>query len=221
MGYKCPHCSEDIADAMSVSSHRDRLKAKDDENKSLKAELSEAQKGSKSVAAITKERDDLKAELSKRDAEKERNEAFGEAGIPDKVRAGFEAIYASHIAGLEDGEEAPAFAAWLASDDAKTHPLLAGHYTATGDQEDQPDAKAKTAAKKKEAPAQTKTGLANTDKAAGAPATKGNTIDTPAKLREYLQSPEYRALKKEDQKAELASLQAQVASAVAGRSGAG
>ena len=220
MGYKCPHCSEDIADAMSVSSHRDRLKAKDDENKSLKAELSEAQKGSKSVAAITKERDDLKAELSKRDAEKERNEAFAEVGIPDKVRTGFEAIYASYVAGLDEGEEAPSFKAWLASEDAKTHPLLAGHYTASAgeDQEDPAAPPAKQPAKKQQ---QTKTGLKNIDKSAKVPDAKGNTIDTPAKLRAYLQSPEYRALKKEDQKAELASLQAQLASAVAPTDGAG
>lgn len=213
MGFKCPHCSEDIPGAMSQETHRERLKAKEDENTSLKSSLTEAQKKAKLADSMAADLAAARADIAARDAAKERGEAFSAAGIPDKVRSGFEAIYNSTVASAEEGK-APTFTDWLNGDDAKGHPLLSDHYGKAGTTE-QPKAPAdgKTPAKipdGKFAPKPTG-GLANTDKG-GATAPDTVAIDTPAKLQTYLRSPAYRAQTKEAQAAELATLSAQVQS---------
>jgi hypothetical protein len=213
MAFKCPHCSEPIEGAMSQESHRERLKAKDDENKSLVTELKEAQKKSKQYDSVVKERDDYKAEVDKRDAAVERSSAFNDAGIDPKYQAGFEALYASAVASAEDGK-APSFKDWLNSEEAKTHPLLSDRYGQKSESAADPKTEVKPQPKTQTKTPVTpgKTGLTNTDKGATTPPS-GGAIDTPDKLRDYLNSPEYRAMSREEQKKEIAGIQAQIAAA--------
>lgn len=191
------------------------MKAKEDENKALSTSLKEAQVKVKAADGMATELAGLRADVAKRDAEKERGEAFATAGIPDKVRSGFEALYASAVASADEGK-APTFAAWLESEDTKGHPLLADHYGkgSTEAHVDKPngapaDKGNGAPADKSKVPPKHTGGLTNTGRGTGTPA-GGTVIDSPAKLSTYLRSDSYRALSKEDQKKELAELQGQL-----------
>lgn len=127
MAFKCPHCTQEIAGAMSQESHLERLNAKTAENTELKAKLTEAQGAASEVTTLRTERDQLKSELTKRDRQAEESAAFEEAGVASdtKIRQGFTLVYNSEMSGAE----APVpFKDWLSAEGTKAHPLLSSGY---------------------------------------------------------------------------------------------
>lgn len=204
MAFNCPHCSVAIDGAMTKEAHLERLKAKDEENKAVKAQLSEAQGKVSSAEAIKAEHAQYKAELAKRDQQAERATAFQSVQIPDAVRSGFEIVYASEMAGVD----APVpFAEWLTKEETKSNPMLSVHYgkptTATTTTQ---TTTAATVTTPKTKPAMG--GLTNTDANAGDPPVKPG-IQTPQELQDYLRSPAYRSLPKDQREQTLATLKAQ------------
>jgi hypothetical protein len=207
MSVNCPHCSKAVENAVSAETHKEALKAKSDEVKELKTALGDSKAKLADLDTITADLAKYRKEVQKRDAEAERATAFKTAGIPDSepVRQGFAALYASSIAGAEEGK-APTFADWLDSEDAKSHPLLSGHY---GNAESKASASrevAGVAATTTKATA-AKGGLVNVSKGVIS-GTSERGIKSPAELREFFNSPQYRAMKPAEQKQIAAELQA-------------
>lgn len=127
MPYHCPSCKAEIPGGLSQEEHVERLAAKNEENKQLKAQLTAAQQAAKEASELKAERDRLTAEISKRDRAAERAAAFDAAGIPNTpaIRKGFELVYDSEMSGIE---KPAAFNDWLGNDETQKHPLLSVHY---------------------------------------------------------------------------------------------
>lgn len=207
MSVNCPHCSKAVENAVSAETHKEALKAKSDEIKLLNESVKEAKAKLADLDTITADLAKYRKEVQKREAEAERATAFKAAGIPDSepVRQGFAALYASSIAGAEEGK-APTFADWLDSEDAKSHPLLSGHYgNAESKASASREAVTTTQTTNKAAPA--KGGLVNVSKGVIS-GTSERSIKSPEELRSFFNSPEYRAMKPEQQKQIAAELQA-------------
>lgn len=132
MPFKCPNCDtvhEKVAGYVSQEVLTQRLAAKTEEIKTLTATLEKASTDAADIGAIRADRDAARAELAElRDAHAI-SEAFTAHGIADDadLRTSFRTMYASAVAGAD---EAPSFIDWLASDQAKGHVLLRGHYGA-------------------------------------------------------------------------------------------
>jgi hypothetical protein len=213
VAYKCPKCSENIEEAVAKSA----LDAKANENTQLKGELKTAQDKAKLADDAARERDEARAEITKRDQAAERSSAFTELGIPETVRGGFEVIYGSEMAGVE--QPVP-FKDWLTKEETKAHPLLGAHYKAqtstgtggTGSTTGTGQG-ARTGGTGQGGTTGTGTqrasgGLVHVDKGAGDPGS-ASTPKTAAEVQKYLRSPEYRALPLDKQKEQLANLKAQ------------
>lgn len=196
--HKCSSCGvdNDIEGVMLQSAHVERLKAKDDENKALRDELKTTGAKAREYDTAARERDEAKGELTKIRTAAERHQAFAEHGIADeKARAGFEVLYSSHVAGLED-DKRPTFADWLKADDTRGHPLLAAHFKQTSTGTQQPQQKVV------QPPPRIDNGVVqNTGQQAG--------IKTGEQLQAYLNSPEYRSLPKAEQRKALAAVRQQ------------
>lgn len=236
MGFNCPHCTKEIPGAMTQESHEQRLNAKTEENKELKARLTEAQAASAGINEIKAERDRLAAEVKKRDRQAERAAAFDEAGIPNTpaIRKGFELVYDSEMSGV--AEPTP-IKDWLGKEETKGHPLLSVHYvkpqqgqqagatttaTATGQTEAGQGAAGQQqsqGASSGQAGATTTTtattarpqgGLTNVDRGAAPPPTGQTGPKTPAEVAAYFRSEAYRALPLDKQREEKARLAGQL-----------
>lgn len=238
MGFNCPHCTKEIPGAMTQESHEQRLNAKTEENKELKARLTEAQAASAGINEIKAERDRLAAEVKKRDRQAERAAAFDEAGIPNTpaIRKGFELVYDSEMSGV--AEPTP-IKDWLGKEETKGHPLLSVHYvkpqqgqqagattTATGQttagqtaagqgtagQQSQGGAAAsgQAGATTTATTARPQGGLTNVDRGAAPPPTGQTGPKTPAEVAAYFRSEAYRALPLDKQREEKARLAGQL-----------
>lgn len=192
---KCPHCSEThVVDGFAKEEVEEkiktRIKAKNDEIALYQAKIADLQKVD--VDTIARERDEAVRELATIREASAVAEAFGSVGITadDALRGAFRTIYDSATAGKEDR---PSFAEWVQGDDAKNHVLLRAHYPAPP----APGTKPPPAPKP---PPSTENGTA--------PAGTRDGKLSPADLRAYFASPEYRALPKEERAAKMAELQA-------------
>jgi len=195
---KCPHCQAEIEGFVPQATFIERLKDKENEIKEMKPMLAAAQAKAKDFDAIVKERDTVRAELDGIKTADERREAFKEAGITEAAWPGFEVMYRSATADFDD-DKRPTFTDWLAADDTKAHPLLAGHYA-------QPDALPTNGAPPKPPvapPPKLDKGIVQT------PETKGG-IKTAAELQAYLRSGEFLALSGAEQKKMIADLKSKV-----------
>lgn len=216
----CPHCSKKIEGAVSQEVLRERLAAKDTESTALKTALTEAREKAKAAERLP----EVERELNAIKAERQREEAFSAAGLPadPKVRAGFAAMYDSAMAGVAEAERKP-FGDWLVAEEARTHPLLATHYPATGAQGAGAGAGAAGAGTQAGTGAQ---GAGAGAGAAGAGAQRTHasidagtggapagtlTIKTPDDLAKFFNSAEYRALPPEKQRETMTDLRAKLA----------
>lgn len=119
MGVKCGKCGEELPNVVSQETLTERLRAKDEANAALKAELKELPKLREAAA----ERDRLVSERAAEAVANERTAAFTAAGVTDAaVQARMARLYAAEVDGVED---APTLADWLASDD--TRALFSAH----------------------------------------------------------------------------------------------
>ncbi len=203
---KCPGCQAEHTHEGVVTQEdlRARLAAKDTAAAELSRQL-----------AARADYDTLKGKLVEYEAEKtkaaeaaERNAAYDAAGIPatPEIRAAFDLFYQAAAAGAEEGK-VPARADWLADEATKAHPVLGpnlgkvkpGTTTTTTAQA----ANGRQVATK--AVPQTETGAV-----VGAPGSR--TFKSPAELRNYFQSPEFRSMKAEDQTRMMGELEAQLVS---------
>lgn len=117
MGYACPHCSKDIAGVTTEEAVKARLA----EQKA--AHQTVAEKLQADLAAATADLTRLKP-LAERAETIERDLHYTRAAVPAEAIKYVEALYTLHKA--EAGDKAMSRDAWLASDEAKANPLLAG-----------------------------------------------------------------------------------------------
>jgi hypothetical protein len=207
MPFACPHCQQTIDGAMSQEAHRERLKAKDEAAKLLEAEVARLRTDAAEVGTLRSERDRLSSELGALRESGAIESAFGAAGVPSDaaVRDGFRVLHAAAMAGLDEGERVT-LAEWVASDAARAHPLLAGHYAAP------PAAAGNTSSAPPAGAAPRAPGLSS-GRAGAAEPPAAQRPPTATALREYLRSPAYRALPIPQQKQELARLMAETGQA--------
>lgn len=206
MSFSCPHCSEPIKDAVSQTTHRERLAAKDSTIAEITAQRDEATVQATSAAARI-----AKAEQVAVSA------AYTMAGVADDavIRRGFEIFHREATSALPEGER-PTLAEWITSEAARSHPMLSTHYaeaspsgTPSGSEEEA----SPTTAAPPAAPAQGVTpapsGPPSGDEGAVSPPAKAERL-TPEALRDYLRSDAYRALPAEKQREEFARLKGEV-----------
>lgn len=193
MGFNCPHCSTEIAGAMTQEAHLERLKAKDTENKALREQLTQANTKVKDFDTVTKERDTYKSEITGLKTAGERRAAFDAAGIPEAARQGFELVYNSQVSGLEE-DKRPSLSDWLNDAETKAHPFLAPHFAAPGNQP-VANQQARTVAP----PPKIDNGVVRSTETKAGP-------KTGAELAAYFASPEFQAMPREQQKQVTAEL---------------
>lgn len=209
MPIKCPHCSENVEDAYSKDETqrmiRERVSSKDEEIKTVKAERDEATR--KVLTA------DQRIERAERVAV---NAAFQSAGVADDatIRRGFELFYNEATGGKEDGDK-PTYAEWIVSEDAKKHPMLSTHFANSHGGSGPKDPPADPANPPKDPPADP----ANTPGGPPSPPPNANAGATnppdqkkkmsPDDLATYFRSDEFRALSREDQKAQFDKMKAE------------
>ena len=138
MAHKCPACSAEVPDVVLVTKMLERVNAKSTEIGLLKEELSTKADKAGRYDVAEAERGRLALQVSMLQEGTTRRDALLGVGVQDpKIVSGFNALYASYAAGVEEGTDAETFPAWLASEvGAKANPLLSPHFKAvTGEGE--------------------------------------------------------------------------------------
>lgn len=129
----CPHCNvaiETLPGFVPQATLESRLGAKDGEITALKASLGTATAQAQGHTALVSENTTLKTQLAERDQRDERNTALTTAGVAADMLPHLELVFNSQQAGVE---EPATFGDWLATDETKAHPLLAGLFGAPPD----------------------------------------------------------------------------------------
>lgn len=131
MPFECPHCSKEIAGAMTQASLEQRLneqrQAKQGEIKLLQDQLEASGDKAGRFDGVEAERDRLLSAVARLTDGATRRDQLAALGIYDAtVHATFGILYDSAVAGLE-GEDRPTFEAWLADEEAgaRLNPVLA------------------------------------------------------------------------------------------------
>jgi hypothetical protein len=198
----CPHCAKSIDSLpgfISQEKHVERLNAKAAENTALAAELQTAREKASAFDATSADLAKVRTELEGVRTREARTGAMAAAGLSPELL--------DHVALLFDsakaGDETLEFAAWLGEEGpARAHPLLAPHFGA-GQQ----------AAGQQAAGTQANTGAVRTAATAGSTPAGPKKGPSPADLQAIFSSPEFAALPRDQQRARMAELQTQVASA--------
>lgn len=195
--YKCSGCGldHDIDGVLTQEQHVERLNTKNEENRRLKESLVAANSKVKDFEAVVQERDTYRSSIEGVKQETERKQVYDEANIPEAARAGFEVMFASAIAGLDE-DKRPSRADWLAAEETRLHPLLAPHFAgAAGGGVQQKQVVI--------APPKIDNGVVRTPDSKAGPKNS-------AELQAYLASSEYRSLPRPDQRKVLGELKSRM-----------
>lgn len=197
---KCPECDHSFKPSgfMTQEAHEERLKkktaqvtAKEAEIGLLKDALQEAKDSGSEAEELREKLTAATTELSGIKEAAEVSEAFAAAGVNPELVDSFRSLYASAIAG--EDEPAP-FAEWVQTDAAKTHPLLAPHYTAPTDPSEPGT------------PAPPSTPATPRATASVVPPATGTGPQNATDLQQLFASPAYQSLEPAEQRAKLAEL---------------
>lgn len=207
MANACPHCKAEIPGMIEQSVHTERLNLKqaaldhrNEEYEALKQKLEQATPRLREVDALTAKIATLEGDLEKQKGSAAKALAAAKAGLnPDKMRLAETAYEMAHE--TVDAAKRPAFTDWLVAEDgAKSNPDIRHLFAAAQAAAGTPPIPGSPPVPKKDAPPPT------------APP-GGNQKPTPAQIDAYFKSPEFKAMKREDQHKKVAELQAQVAAA--------
>jgi hypothetical protein len=200
----CPHCSkpiEQLSGFISEEKHVERIKnvttAKQTEIDQFAIKIAELTPQAQGHAALVADRDAWQGKYEQRVQRDERAGLLTGLSIDAAKLEGFESLWSSSQAGKAEADRAD-FSSWL-SGDAQAHPLLAGMFSATT-----PATPETTTTTETPAPS----GLPTTPGPVAAPeAPQGK--ESPAQVSAYFNSPAYKALSAEDQRAKLAEKRAE------------
>ncbi len=130
MAHKCPACAADVPGVVMQTVMTERLGAKTTEIGLLQTSLLESKDKAGRFDEVDAERGRLASEVVKLNEGATRRTALMAVGVTDtKVSAGFDALYASYSASVEEGTEAKTFSDWVAAEDgARSNPLLSGQF---------------------------------------------------------------------------------------------
>jgi hypothetical protein len=225
MPLNCPHCSADVSATLTTKAEvASTLAAKEQEIARLRTE---AAKGAL-VDDLTRQKAEAEARAAAASTGLDRFKAMAAASpklLDAKVAAAVEAVYALEEGAKPEAERKP-FATWLGAD-AKTHPALAHLFTAppAANPPAAPAAAPPGPAAPPSPPAQpgqpgapaappaqpAASNLPPSSVGAQPPAPPQQGKITREQLRAIFNSPEYRALTKEQQDAKIRELEAQAA----------
>lgn len=202
----CPHCSkpiEQLSGFISEEKHVERIKnvttAKQTEIDQFAIKIAELTPQAQGHAALVADRDAWEGKYQQVVQRQERTGLLIGLGIESAKLDGMESLWSSSQAGKAEADRAD-FGSWL-SGDAQAHPLLAGMFSATP-----PATPETTTTTTPEMP--TPSGLPTTPGPVAAPeAPQGK--ESPAQVSAYFNSPAYKALSAEDQRAKLAEKRAE------------
>lgn len=204
MAYACPHCTKEIAGVVSQDTLTERLAVKQSaidnltaEKATLQARVEQATKGAGDAAALQGQIDTLTKQLDTARREQGEYIAAASAGVTDPKKLKFIRLaYEDAHEGVEEAKR-PAFEAWLAdASGARAHDAVRHLFAAPGQP---PAAGAHMQPPRKDAPPPV------TPPATGRP--------SPAQISAYFASPEFKSLPREQQRAKMAELEAQVKAA--------
>lgn len=210
MKVKCAHCSQehDVPGVVSRESLTTQVAAKQAEIDLLTKQITDYG----DVAALRRDLEAARSELDQVKTQGQVDAAFRSSGVPEDaaVRAGFRAIYDSQMAGLEADKRTP-YHEWLGSEAAQAHPLLRPHYQGQQGhgQGQPPGATGATGATGAPPGRMAGQGQPQGDNGAAPPPVQGGGLKTAEDVARYLQSPEYRALPLDQQRARRQELQSQ------------
>jgi hypothetical protein len=205
----CPHCSVDIESLpgfVSQEKLEERLKAKSGEIDILKTSLSTAQAKAQGFAGLTLELSQLKEANTARDQAQVRGTAMTEAGLDPSLLPHVEALYSSATSGMA---EKPTLSDWLAKD-GKEHPILSPHFGAPPAAGTPPALGTPPAGTPPVGTPPAPNLNPQTILGAKPPAPPATGVPSAADVQKYFQSPEFKAMPRDAQKAKFAEVQAQV-----------